>query len=133
MGGQDGFARDPLEYEIDSSTMMAGVKIKPSKKLGLGLSVSLNDSESSLEPFDLPADSYVATHPTMLYDFSQSHTYSNLDTSRLEAEAEAKYKFSEGFWLGVWYRHIDFEDDAPYLYDTSGTVKFITAALGWTF
>ncbi len=37
--------------------------------------------------------------------------------------------------LSVWggYRYLDFEDDAPYLYDTSGSVDFYSLGLAWTF
>ena len=31
------------------------------------------------------------------------------------------------------YHYIDYQDDAPYLYDTSGEYQFIAAALGWVF
>lgn len=133
MGGQDGFTRSPLSYGISSDTVMAGISLKPSERFKLGMHLTWNDSQAALDPFELTADEYEAITPSMSFDFTDSASYSALDTSRLEGQLEAKYTVSDDFWLGLWFRHIDFSDDSPYLYDTSGTVQFITAAVGWVF
>jgi len=133
MGGQDGYGRDLLAYDTDSNTLMAGVTIKPTKQLGFGLSLALADAEAALAPFAIDGGEYVATHPTVNYDFSQTHTYSALDTSRVEAHASVKYKFSDSFKLRLKYHYIDYEDKQPYLYDTSGTLDYFAAALIWKF
>lgn len=133
MGGQDGFARDLLNYEADNDVIMGGLNIRPNERLTLGLNVTWTQSEAELDPFDLPADDYVARTPTMTYDFSLSHTYSAIDVTRVDAEATARWKFNEKFWLyGAW-RYADFSDDDPYMYDTSGSVDFYTLAFGWSF
>jgi len=31
------------------------------------------------------------------------------------------------------YRYLDFDDSSPYLYDTSGSVDFYNAGIGWSF
>ena len=133
MGGQAGFSRDNLTYNTESFTAVGGIKLHPSKKSTFGLSVAWTDSTAALDPFDLPADDYVAITPPMSYDFSLSHTFSDLDISRLDADLLFKYKFNDGFWLRADYRIVDYKDDAPYLYDTSGTVQWFTAALGLKF
>ncbi|MCP4896907.1 MAG: hypothetical protein GY906_08015 [bacterium] len=133
MGGQDGFSRDMLSYNIDNNVLMGGINIKPSDTFKLGLNLTWTKSEAALDPFDLPADDYVAITPTMFYDFSRSHTYSDLDTTRVDAEVTAKWKLGDAFWLyGAW-RYADFQDDAPYMYDTTGSVSFYTLAAGWSF
>jgi hypothetical protein len=35
--------------------------------------------------------------------------------------------------LRLRYHYIDYTDDAPYLYDTSGTYQYVAGALGWVF
>jgi hypothetical protein len=112
---------------------VGGIKLHPSKKATLGASLAWTDSNAALDPFDLPADDYVAITPPMSYDFSQSHTFSDLDISRIDADLLFKYKFSDGFWLRADYRITDYQDDAPYLYDTSGSVQWVTAAAGFKF
>jgi len=133
MGGQDGYARDPLSYDIGSDSLFAGLKFKPAERLSLGLSGGYTASDAAIRPFDLSAPDFVATHPATAFDFSQSHTYSDLDITRLDAEADVTYKVGEKSWLSLRYRYADLEDDAPYLYDTSGSFDLYTLAFGWTF
>jgi hypothetical protein len=133
MGGQDGFSRDNLTYNSESVTAVGGFKIHSSEKSTFGFSVAWTNSSAALDPFDLPADDYVAITPPMTYDFSLSHTFSDLDVSRIDADILFKYKFSDSFWLRADYRVTDYKDDAPYLYDTSGKVQWLTAAAGFRF
>jgi hypothetical protein len=133
MGGQDGFSRDMLDYNSDSNTLMAGFKYQNQDKLELGLDLSWMQAEAGLSPFDLSADDYVQTHPPMSYDFSRSHTYSNLDSTRIDADLWAKFWFKTNLWLRLRYHMVDYTDDAPYLYDTSGKYQYAAAAIGWVF
>ncbi len=133
MGGQDGYSRDMLNYTSESNTLMGGAKYTKKDKLELGLDLSWMQAEAGLAPFDLSADDYVATHPPMSYDFSMSHTYSDLDSTRIDADLWAKFFFRSNFWLRLRYHYADYADDAPYLYDTSGTYQFAAATVGWAF
>jgi len=133
MGGQDGFSRDMLDYSSDSNTLMAGLKYQKKDKMELGIDLSWMQAEASLAPFDLSADDYVETHPPMAYDFSQSHTNSDLDNTRIDADLWAKFFFGQNLWLRLRYHYVDFQDDAPYLYDTSGKYQYASAAVGWLF
>lgn len=133
MGGQDGFSRDILKYNEESNSVLAGVKIRPGDNWDLGLNVAYTASEGGLDPFDLPADDYVAITPPMSYDFSKSHTYSNIDVDRFNFDAMLKYKFDNDIWLRFWYQIADFGDNDPYLYDTTGAVQWATVTAGWSF
>lgn len=112
---------------------MAGLRLKPADNWELGLGLTWISSKAGLDPFSLPAPDYVATHPAMSYDFSLSNTYSDLDTSRIEAELDATYHINRTFRINAGYRYADFSDDAPYLYDTSGSISLYLLALGWSF
>ena len=112
---------------------MAGLKFQPSERWDLGLNLTWTSSDAALDPFDLSAPDYVATHASTAYDFSQSHTYSDLDTTRLDGGIEANYHLNKTLWIGAKYRYVDFSDDAPYLYDTSGTISFYQMVVGWVF
>ncbi len=133
MGGQDGYSRDLLKYNETSNSILGGVKIRPGDHWDLGLNVTYTASEGGLDPFDLPADDYVAITPPMSYDFSKSHTYSNIDVDRLNFDAMLKYKINEDLWLRLWYQLADFDDKDPYLYDTTGMVQWATVTAGWSF
>jgi hypothetical protein len=133
MGGQDGFSRDLLKYGETSTSVLGGLRFYLSKKAELGLNLAYTGSEAGLDPFDLPADDYVAITPPMTYDFSRSHTYSKLDVTRVDGDIDFKYEFDVGFWLRANYKYIDYKDDSPYMYDTTGAVSWATLAVGWYF
>jgi len=133
MGGQDGFSRDMLDYSSDSNTLMVGLKYQAKNKTEFGIDFSWMQTEAALAPFDLSADDYVATHPPMAYDFSTSHLNSDIDNTRLDADLWAKFSLGTKWWLRLRYHYVDFQDDAPYLYDTSGTYQYATAAVGLIF
>ena len=133
MGGQDGYSDDQVSYDEESNSLLAGVKIHASKRWGLGFNVGYTVSESGMNQFDLPADDYVAITPPTSYDFSKSHTYSQIDVNRLNFDAMFKLKFTDDLWMRLWYNIVDFTDDSPYLYDTTGTVQIATITAGWSF
>lgn len=133
MGGQDGFSRDLLGYTSESTMLVGGITFHPTRQLELGASLAYVQSEAALAPFDLPADDYVAITPPTIYDFSLAHTYSDLDLTRTEAEVGATYRLRDNLWLRLNYLMIEYEDDAPYLYEAEGQVDFITAAFGIAF
>jgi hypothetical protein len=133
MGGQDGFSRDLLDYTSDANTLMAGLKFGSKDKMELGVDLSWMQADAALAPFDLSADDYVAITPSMTYDFSTSHLNSDLDTTRIDADLWAKFWFASKWWLRLRYHYVDFQDDAPYLYDTSGTYQYAAAAVGLVF
>lgn len=91
-------------------------------------------SEAGLDPFALavPAD-YLARNVNQSFDFTRTHLYSDLDVSRVEAGLHASYRFTPRVWLAAGYRYLDYEDDAPYLYDTTGSADLYRLALGWRF
>ena len=133
MGGQDGFSRNVLDYSSEMNSLMAGLQYQVKDKMELGIDFGLTQSEAALAPFELPADDYVATHPTMSFDFTNTYTNSDLDSTRIDADLWAKFWFKENIWLRLRYHYVDFQDDAPYLYDTSGKYQFASAAVGWVF
>lgn len=133
MGGQDGFSRDLLSYNDESNSLMGGVHIKPGSHWDFNLYGVYVQSKAALDPFDLPADDYVARTPSMTFDFSIAHTYTDIDLTRFEGGVEAKYSFTDSFWARARYRFIDYTDDAPVLEDQTGRVDFVYAMLGFAF
>jgi hypothetical protein len=133
MGGQDGYSRNMLSYSEESNNIMAGIKIRPGDRWDLGFNLAYTAAEGGLAPFDLPADDYVAITPPMSYDFSKSNTYSTIDITRFNLDAMLKYKFTDDLWMRLWYKVVDFDDQDPYLYDTSGMVQWATITAGWNF
>lgn len=71
--------------------------------------------------------------PNQSFDFSLTHTNSDLDTTFVEAGVEARYRVSERLFVSGGYRYLDFEDEAPYLLDGNGSADFYRLGVGWEF
>jgi len=52
---------------------MAGLKFQPQEKSEFGIDFSWMQAEAALDPFELSAPDYVATHPSMAFDLSLIH------------------------------------------------------------
>ncbi len=120
-----------VDYETETTTLVGGVSLRPNDRFDLYINAAWNQSEASMLPWDIDVDAFPSG--SMIYDYTQVYTYSDLDTSRVELGVEASYRFNDRFWLRGEYRWLDFTDDAPYLYDTTGSASFYHLGLGWTF
>lgn len=133
MGGQDGYSRTLLHHETESNTAMAGIRFHTNDRFELGLSAAWTTAEQGLDPYELTADDYEAITPPLDFEFGNSHTYSTIDVTRLDAKVDASYKFTESSWLYLYTMYWDFSDDNPVFLDLSGEMFRYGAALGWTF
>jgi hypothetical protein len=131
--GQAGSSRDVFDYSTDNDVVFAGLNTNATEKLQLGFDIVYTNSDAALDEVGLNGAEWVATHPAQLYDFSDTDTYSDLDISRLEMTLNARYALSESSWLNGYYRYADFQDDAPYLYDTTGSVDEYGLSVGTSF
>jgi hypothetical protein len=78
-------------------------------------------------------EAFAAARPNQSFDFSTTHLNSDLDTRFIEAGISARYDVKDDVYLTAGYRHLDFDDNAPYLGDDSGTVEFVNFGVGWGF
>ena len=67
------------------------------------------------------------------YNFSQTNTYSDLDTEFWEARLYGRYYVMRSLYLTAGYQYLDYQDNAPYLYDTTGSVDIYNLGVGWSF
>ena len=112
---------------------MGGVRFSPNDHWDLGLNLTWTSSDAKMDSFDLSADDYAATHPSTVWDFSQTPGYSKIDVSRIDVDFTVNYHINKTFFVGGRYRYADYDDNHPYLYDTSGTINILYGYLGWTF
>ena len=134
LSGQVGSAIAQLEYETTSNTLSAGLTYRASQRFELAIDGVWNDADAALEDFDfdVPAD-FLARNPNMSFDFSRTALNSDHDVSRLELGVHGRFEVKEPIGIVAGYRYLDFDDEAPYLYDTSGKVSFYSLGLAWTF
>ena len=73
------------------------------------------------------------SNPNQSYDFSQANTYSDLDNEFWEAKLYGRYYVMRSLYLTAGYQYLDYQDNAPYLYDTTGSVDIYNFGVGWSF
>ncbi len=112
---------------------MAGVNLRPAGPVTLALLASYTASDFSMDPWTLNGGEFAARSHLQPYDYSLTHTFSDLDVSRFDASAELRYRLSKSFSLRGLYRFIDYQDDAPYLEDASGRVNVVSGGFGLVF
>jgi hypothetical protein len=112
---------------------MAGINVRPARPLTIALLASYTASDFAMDPMTLNGGEFAETQHLMPYDYSKNHTFSDLDVSRFDGSAELRYQVSKAFSLRGLYRYVDYQDDAPYLYDTSGTVHIVSGGFGLVF
>lgn len=71
--------------------------------------------------------------PIQSWDFSQAHLFSDLDVTRTDLTLSGRWQFGGPWWLDARARFAEYEDDAPYLYDTSGQLDDLSLAVGRRF
>ena len=133
MGGQDGYSRTLLHHETDSNTAMGGIRLHPSDNFELGLSAAWTTAPQGLDPYELTADEYEAITPPLDFEFGNSHAYSQIDVTRLDAKVDANIRFDNKSWLYLYTMYWDFSDDDAFFQDLSGELIRYGAAFGWTF
>ncbi len=109
-----------------------GLEWQPTNELELGLDLAWTEAEAALAPFDFEVPGTLL-NPNQSYDFTLTHTNSDLDLSRLELALRLRYQATAQLAVTGGYRYLDFQDDTPYLYDTSGEVSFYSLGLAYSF
>jgi hypothetical protein len=113
---------------------MGGLKFKVTEAFKIGFDLAYVNATAGMSQFRFTkAEEWAAPKPMQNYDMSKVHTYSDLDTTRFESDLWAKFGFGKSLFLYGDWRYVDYADDAPYLYDTSGKISWYTLSLGWSF
>lgn len=129
-----GSAIEPIRYDSESTTLLGGLTFKPADRWRLGIEAVWNDSQASMERFEIQVPpAFLAANPNSLYEFGQTHLFSDLELSRSELRASARFHLTPARWIDAGYRLIDVDDEAPYIEDFTGSIDLYSVALGWRF
>jgi len=77
-------------------------------------------------------EAFAANKPNQSYDFTNTYLASDLDSTRFQVGVNARYHFKPAVWVSGEYTYIDYQDDASYLYNTTGTVDVYSLSVGWS-
>jgi hypothetical protein len=93
------------------------------------------DASSSMSTiYYAPLDPAVAALlPRANVDFTQVHELSNIDVRRWELTFGGRFVAASNVLLDVFYSHIDYEDNDPYIIDEGGEYDVVWANVGWRF
>lgn len=123
-----------LEYQSSSHTVLAGFSLQPTPSLEIVVDGSWTTADAAMAPFDFQVpEEFLAVNPNMSFDFARTYLNSDLDISRVELGVRARYSVNSRLFVRGSYRYLDYDDDAPYLYDTTGSVDVYGFGLGWEF
>jgi hypothetical protein len=115
-------------------TLLGGFDMKASEAFKWGMNLVWNTADAALDPFRMVrGEEWSAPKPNQWFNFTQTHTYSDLDVERVYGQIYGQFYFNETLWLWAGYTYQDYADNAPYLYDTTGSADTYAARLGWSF
>ncbi len=114
-----GYASDMTEYETTGHVLFVNLEFYPVKNLDLHLNGNYTMAEGSFSSINMVLPHEVVHHGD--YDYSEIHTYSDLDQSYFEIDAGGNVALSENLGLYANVKYMDYTDDQPYVYgDYSG-------------
>jgi predicted porin len=119
---------------------MIAANHKPTEKMNLSLSVAYSDSRAEMDTitFDdingqLGFDPSTSGMSIYDYDFTEVHEYSKLDIKQWDVSIGADYRLSSRASLYAGINYIDYDEDAPYLADESGSAYIAMLNLTYWF
>lgn len=113
--------------------LSGGFNLRPSDRLSLGVQLAYVTSTASIDPFDLSNPEFTERVPLLGLDFSRTPSFSDIDTDSVDARVEARLRLSDRVQVRGLYRWVDYDDDAPVLYDTSGRSSIFAISLRYGF
>lgn len=133
--GQFGHVADDTKYSNENNVFFISTKVKPTDTVSLSLGVSYVDSQASMDTImfgPITAEAQ-AELPHPYYDFTEVHMYSDLEMTRIGFNGNLNVMLASnwGWYLGFLYD--DYEDDAPYLVDTTGNYYWLYSGFRFMF
>ncbi len=125
-----------MENNTEVHTLLFSADFEATEKLKFNGGVIFNWSESEMD--NLSASYYEGKKPASFgYDhdlaFSVWEDNSDLKVQEIEYYLGCSYDFSELLSVNLNASYTDYEDDEPYLYDTSGDLFMVNAGLTFRF
>ncbi len=125
-----------MDYNTEVHTLLFSADFEASEKLKINGGIIFNWSEAEMD--NLSASYYEGKDPASFgYDhsiaFSTWEDNTDLKVQEIEYYLGCSYDFSEVLSVNLNASYTDYEDDEPYLYDTSGDLFLVNAGLTFRF
>ena len=125
-----------MENDTEVHTLLLSADFAATEKLKFNGGLIFNWSKSEMD--NLSASYYEGKDPAAFgYDhaiaFSTWEDNSDLDVQEIEYYLGCSYEVNESLSVNLNASYTDYEDDEPYLYDTSGDLLLVNAGLTFRF
>jgi len=125
-----------MENDTEVHTLLFSADFVATEKLKFNGGLIFNWSKSEMN--NLSASYYEGKDPAAFgYDhaiaFSTWEDNSDLDVQEIEYYLGCSYEVNESLSVNLNASYTDYEDDEPYLYDTSGDLLLVNAGLTFRF
>ncbi|MCK5539596.1 MAG: hypothetical protein KAI69_01600 [Deltaproteobacteria bacterium] len=125
-----------MDYNTDVHTLLLSADFEASEKLNFNGGIIFNWGEAEMD--NLSASYFEGKQPaTFGYDhdlaFAVWEDNSDLDIEEIEYYIGCTYDFNERLTINFNASYTDFNDDEPYLYDTTGDLLLVNAGLTFRF
>ncbi|MCK5915957.1 MAG: hypothetical protein KAG92_07440 [Deltaproteobacteria bacterium] len=125
-----------MDYNTEVHTLLFSADFEATEKLKFNGGVIFNWSEAEMD--SLSASYYEGKQPKSFgYDhalaFNVWEDNSDLEVSEIEYYLGCSFDVSEVLTINLNASYTDYEDDEPYLYDTSGDILLVNAGLTFRF
>lgn len=101
----------------------------------MSLGLSYVDRQAGMDPLILGPITQEAADTLGFedYDFSGVNEYSDVDLSRFEISGDLDWKVFRSMGVIFGFLYSDYQDDDPYLADTTGTYSWVCAGVSFHF
>ena len=138
IGGFPGTLIDPIDYDIDTHTVFVNGNYIINDQVSLFANVTYNNTAAKMKNLDLDTSQLdwipaVPVSPFEFEDISEAVNYSDLDMKQLITEFGCDFTINTSWALKGVVSYYLFDDLAPYLYDTTGSVWSVYLAAVYSF
>jgi hypothetical protein len=132
--GQFGSSSDSARSSASYTNVALGGSLGDAEKFRVFADLTYTIADEELDQLYFPADpAILARLKFSTYDFSTVHEFTRLESTSYDLEIGAEFKLYHDLHGVARYELHDYNDDAVYLSDLSGTLNVYSVGLAWRF
>ena len=132
--GQFGSSSDTARTSASYQNLALGGSLGDPEKFRLYASLIYTIADEELDQLYFPADpAILAVLKFSTYDLSTVHEFTRLESTAYDFEVGAEFRLFRDMYGVARYEIHDYQDDAVYLADLTGTLDVYSVGLRWRF
>ena len=125
-----------MNYRGHDTFAFFNASFVPTENLRLFAEFSFNQTDEGIDGLAMDPSTLVGVPPGGLFDYHLPDylgALSHLDIRQIMGKYGFEYSLPSGWFLNGSLRHNDYDDGAPYLFDSTGSYVSVVAGLGYKF